>query len=82
MDQESKKLLEETYELERENNKMLHKLRRAQKNAVLMSVAYWFIVIGISVGAFYFVQPYVDSAIKLYKDANQSINQIKGFLPK
>jgi len=51
MDPEAKELLEKTYELEKENNHMLRRLRRAQRYAALMRVAYWFIIIGLGVGA-------------------------------
>ncbi len=71
MDPESKKLLEETYSLEEENNKMLHSLRRSMLWSRIMSIIYWVLIIGISVGAFYFIQPYFDQAMKVY-------NEVKG----
>jgi len=66
MDPESKKLLEETLELEQENNKILHSMKRSMTWTRVMSVVYWLIIIGISVGAFYFVQPYFDKVFSLY----------------
>jgi len=66
MDPESKKLLEETLTLEQENNKILHSMRRSMMWTRVMNVIYWLIIIGISVGAFYFLQPYFDKVIGLY----------------
>ncbi len=82
MDEEDKKLLEKTYELEKENNHMLRRLRRAQRYAALMRVAYWFIIIGLGVGAFYFVQPYVDAITDFTGETKGTIEQFKSFLPK
>ena len=65
MDPESKKLLEETFQLEQDNNKMLRSMRRSMIWGRVMSVIYWFIIIGISVGAFYFIQPYFNKILGL-----------------
>jgi len=66
MDPEAKKLLEETLELEQDNNKMLRSMRRSMIWGRIMSVIYWLIIIGISVGAFYFLQPYFNKIVGLY----------------
>ena len=89
MDPESKKLLEETLELEQENNKILHSMKRSMTWARVMSVVYWLIIIGISVGAFYFIQPYFDRVLSLYnsitgaqKKVDQESNTFQNFLKK
>jgi uncharacterized membrane protein len=66
MDPESQKLLEETLTLEQENNKMLRSMKRSMLWGRVMTVIYWLLIIGISVGAFYFLQPYVNQVIKTY----------------
>ncbi|HEY4477942.1 MAG TPA: hypothetical protein VJB09_01550 [Candidatus Paceibacterota bacterium] len=82
MDPEAKELLEKTYELEKENNHMLRRLRRAQRYAALMRVAYWFIIIGLGVGAFYFIQPYIDAITGSIGETKSTFEQFKSFLPK
>jgi len=89
MDPESKQLLEETFTLEKENNKMLHSMRRSMLWARVMSIAYWLIIIGISIGAFYFIQPYFDKVIGLYnaisgtqQKTNTNSNSFQDFLKK
>ena len=77
MDPESKKLLEATYSLEKENNKMLHSMRRSLFMARIMSIVYWLVVIGISVGAFYFVQPYVNQLMKTYGSVNTALKNFQ-----
>ncbi|MFA5931967.1 MAG: hypothetical protein WC793_01145 [Candidatus Paceibacterota bacterium] len=66
MDPESKKLLEDTYALAEENNKMLHKIRNVQKWATFWSGLKVLIVIGIALGSFYFLEPYMNKAISLW----------------
>ena len=77
MDPESKKLLQETFSLAEENNKILHKMRRGQRIASVMQVVYWLIIIGIAVGAFYFLQPYINQIGKFIGGSGFDINQLK-----
>ncbi len=85
MDPESKQLLENTYALSEENNKMLHSMRRAQKIASFMRVMYWIVIIAITFGSYYFLQPYVTQLQKFMQDSGASIDQLKNignYLPK
>lgn len=82
MEPEDKKLLESTYKLSEENNKMLRHIRRSQKIAVFMRLLYWVVIIGISVGIFYFLQPYADRVQEFFKSAGDTVNQFKNILPK
>jgi predicted MFS family arabinose efflux permease len=66
MDPESKKLLEETFELEKENNKMLHKVRSVQKWSTIWSVLKIILIIGVAFGAFYFIEPYANKIVGVY----------------
>lgn len=69
MDPESKKLLEDTFKLTKENNEMLHKVRNVQKRAFLFNSLYWILIIAIGVGALYFIQPFIDKAQVFLMDA-------------
>jgi hypothetical protein len=77
MDPESKKLLEDTFRLSEDNNKMLHSMRRSMRVGHIMSLLYWIIIIGISVGAFYYAQPYIDQMMKLYGSASSVLKNFK-----
>ena len=79
MDPESKKLLEHTYALTEENNKMLHSIKRSMFLARIMSILYWLVIIGVSVGAFYFIQPYIDQLMGVYGKASGVINSFPSF---
>ena len=78
MDPESKQLLEKTYSLVEENHKILRKMRRSQKITSFMRIVYWLIIIGIALGAFYFLQPYIDQLEKFIRSSGISIDQLKG----
>ena len=66
MDDESKKLLESTYELAKENNNLLHSMRRSMRIQRAMSYVYWTFIILTAIGAYYFIQPYVEQLIDAY----------------
>jgi len=82
MDPESKKLLEETYSLAEENNKMLRAIRRSMLWSRITSTLYWVLIIGISVGAFYFIQPYLEQLMGAYSDAKSNLDNIGSLLRK
>ncbi len=80
MDPESKKLLEATYALEKENNKMLHSMKRSLLMSRIMSILYWAIIIGASVGVFYYIQPYVDQLVKTYGNVNTALKNVQNLI--
>ena len=67
MDPESKEKLEEISELAEENNQLLKKVRRGLKIGRIMRLTYWaFLLLG-ALGAYYFVQPYVEEVQSFFK---------------
>lgn len=77
MDPESKQLLEDTLALAQENNKMLRKIRSVQKWSIFWSWLKIIAIIGIALGSFYFLQPYIDKIKDLYSSisgAEQGLN--------
>jgi len=66
MDPESKKLLEESLTLAKDNNNMLHSMRRSMRMQRAMTAFYWLFIIGSAVGAYYFIQPYLDTVLDMY----------------
>jgi len=41
---------------------------------------YWIILIGVSVGAYYYIQPYLEQLITIYADLQSSANSIQNFV--
>lgn len=66
MDPESKRLIEETLRLTKENNKMLHKVRNVQKWDTFWRSLKMILVVAVALGALYFIEPYVNKMIELY----------------
>jgi len=87
MDSESRNLLEKTLSLTEENNKMLHKIRGVQKREITWRTLKIIIIVGITFGAFYFLEPYVNKIVNLYNSIsgteqklNNSSNSIQDLL--
>ena len=76
MDAESKKLLEDTFALAQENNKILHSMKRAMWLGRVMSIVYWALIIGSTIGAYYLIQPYVDAVSNAYDGASEKVDSL------
>lgn len=74
MDPESKNLLRELLEISKENNEILHKQWRATQVGRLFKFMYWFVIISLSLGAYYFIQPFLEAITGGYSDINTGVN--------
>ncbi len=97
MNPEEKMLLERTLKLAEDNNEILRGIRRSNRISSFLRVLYWIIIIAVSFGAFYYIQPYVNNmlelvsnfggfegltnAIKQAKDAANTVQNANGLLP-
>jgi hypothetical protein len=66
MEPEEKEMLKKTLELAQENNKILHNIKRSMFWGRVARVVYWVIIIGVAIGIYYYIQPYIDSAVNAY----------------
>jgi TRAP-type C4-dicarboxylate transport system permease small subunit len=66
MSPEERELLKRSISLSEDNNKILHSMRRSMRWGNAMSALYWVLIIGSAIGAFYFIQPYIDEIVKTY----------------
>jgi len=80
MDPEEKIMLKRAIDLSEENNQMLKKLVRAMRWGRLVRFLYWGILIAISVGSFYYVQPYINDLLGVYGDARDTFNNLGGIV--
>jgi hypothetical protein len=64
--------------LTEENNKYLHKLYRAHMWRTIWSVSYWVVIIGVTFGAYYFLQPYLDQFGSVYGTLKSQVERIQG----
>lgn len=66
MDFRDKEFLERLMAITEENNKLLHKLWRTARWARFVRVVYWIILIGVSIGALYYLQPFIDQITNFF----------------
>ena len=78
MSPEEKSLLENTYTLVKENNELLHSLQRRARLAAAMKVFYWAVIILLSFGAYYFIQPYVEMLMGITGQVTGSTDTMQG----
>lgn len=76
MDQELRNLLEKTLQVSEENNELLRKLYRSQKWSQFMSVMYWVLIIGVTFGVYYYLQPYIETVLGTYTNLISGIDTI------
>lgn len=69
-------MLERTYKLAEENNSILRGIRRSNRFGTFVHILYWVLIIGASVGAFYYIQPYIESVMSMYTQAEQTIRNV------
>ena len=75
MSPEEKELLRRSIALAEENNDILRSIQSSMRLARFMTFLYWLVIIGVSVGAFYYVKPYVKSASDFYNSAKTQVDQ-------
>jgi hypothetical protein len=76
MDPEVKKLLEESIKLSKDNNILLHKIRSVQRWGQIARIFYWILIIGVTIGAFYFIKPFLGNLLNVYTGGVSGINNI------
>ncbi len=72
MNQEERELLQKSYELSKENNEILHGVRRHNRRSLIFTIIYWVLIVGVSIATLYFLQPYIDMLMKAYKSIQSS----------
>lgn len=78
MTPEEKQKLNEIAEQVAENNKMLHKLYRKARWGTIIRIFYWTIIIILTFGSYYFIQPYIDQLLKVYSGFGADVGTVKG----
>ena len=78
MSPEEKALLLKTAELVKENNSLLRKMRRGARMRAALHMLYWIVIIGLSFGAYYFIEPYIAQVEKIYSGLKGDIDNVRG----
>jgi TRAP-type C4-dicarboxylate transport system permease small subunit len=77
MSPEEKELLNKSVALAEDNNRILHSMKHSMRFANIMSTIYWMLIIGSAVGAFYFLQPYIDEIVKTYGSVSAALKNFQ-----
>ncbi len=82
MTPEEKSLLERTYKIAEENNGILRSIQRANRLSLTFRILYWLVIIGFSYGAYYFIQPYLQTMLGLYDQVQGNVNTVQSLTNK
>lgn len=82
MPPETARKLEEIYQLTKENNRLLHKMRRAAFWGGVWRFIWWLIILGAPVILYYyFFAPYVERFLTTYQQFQEGTQQVQNFSP-
>ncbi len=73
IDPELEELMRSNLKVSKENNKLLHKIWKDVRYRRFIKFFYWVIIIGLSLGSYYYAQPYIEKAIGIYTSINQKV---------
>jgi|CXWK01.1.fsa_nt_gi hypothetical protein len=77
MDFHDKEAFDRLVALTEDNNRLLHKLVRGARLARIARITYWLIIFGISIGAYYYFEPYINQMTDVFGGLLESINSFK-----
>lgn len=77
MDPHDRDLLQRSLDLSEKNNKMIKKLYKHMRVQRVFHIIYWIIIIGASIGLYYWVQPAVDKVIDVYTNFSNPTSTIQ-----
>lgn len=80
MSPEERELLNKSVSLAEDNNKILHSMKRSMRYASIVRAIYWIFIIGSALGAYYFIQPYIDKLVGVYGGAKSDLNNISNII--
>jgi hypothetical protein len=78
MDLEDRDKFEKVISLAEDNNRMIKKLYRALRWSRVFRVIYLVIIIGASLGSYYYIQPYLESLGDTYGGIKDAISGLPG----
>jgi len=77
MSPEERDLLTKSIKLSEENNKMLRRMRRNARFAVVWKIFYWAVIIGLSYGTYVYFEPYIKQARDLSATIQKDVGSIQ-----
>ena len=82
-DEESKRMLRQTLEISRENNKLLKKMRRTAIWGNVFRLIWWAILIGVPIYLYFtFLQPVFEGLNSQLEGVQGGVEGVKGFIDR
>jgi len=78
MNEEEKALLKKTYDLAKENNKILSKMRKKANFASMWHALKWIAIIAFTIYSYILIQPFIDQAKEVYVGVKETTETVKG----
>ena len=69
--------IDELLKLERENNRILHKMRRSMVWSSIFTFLYWLVILGGIGASYYYLQPYVIKYWNTYQSAVKTLDNVQ-----
>lgn len=76
-DEELKTLLRENIEVSKESLKILKKINRGRIFGNVFKTLKWMLIIGISFGAYYYIEPFVSKYLDLMKGLTSGVENVQ-----
>lgn len=76
MDLDSRKL-DELLELTRDNNKILHGIRRTQRWSSVFTIVYWAVILGSILGTYYYFQPTLQKYMGMFESSFGTLQSLQ-----
>lgn len=76
MDPEIKRKLDILTAKVDENHRLIKKIRNRQRTAAMIKVIYWVLIIGIALGAYYYVKPLYESLVNAYTQGSENLKSL------
>ena len=80
MDLQEKQMLRDTLNLVEKNNKILRAMHRSMQWGRVARIIYWIIIISVFIGAYYYIQPYINPLLKIMADFKNNVNSLSKLL--
>lgn len=78
--EENNRLLLENLELSKQNSKKIKKIHSYMRRTFFAKILYWIVIILVTVGAFYYIQPHVNRVLESYKNLTEQISTTTGYI--
>jgi hypothetical protein len=77
MEENERRLLDETVLLARENNRLLRKIVRRERLQAIWATIKLLVIVSLAFGAYYYIQPYILQLIAAYRVLSGSLQGLE-----